>query len=104
VVAGQEHGAKPVGHPRGEALRQAAHQPAERAGAGLIEYIAGDEQQVDLLLIEHLDYLVDAGECVVGAVEAADAGAEMPVAGVQDLHRAGSPQLVGVAGPHAAGS
>ena len=86
MVAREENHAQTLGDAWSQELCEAADQSAELNSACLVEHVTRDEQEVHLLRIDDLGELGDASECVVRPVDPADAGAEVPIAGVEDLH------------------
>jgi hypothetical protein len=87
VVAGQGDHLEAVGDAGSKQPTESVQQSGQAVGAVLVEDIPGDQQAVDLVGVDHRAELGDPRERVVGPVDATQAGAQMPIGGVQQFHR-----------------
>ena len=87
-------------------VRTQAEQCAEPEGQRLdgrdrtVEHVAGDDHEIDALLVGDPNDLVERGPCLVGSVVPAEAAADVPIRGMEDPHglEPGERVTVGVAG------
>ena len=93
VVAGRRQDRPPIPEERPEGPLEVLDRVTQSASSGAadaVEEVAGDHQDVDVLAVAEVHDPPDGPPQVMSElVDAADPLAEVPVGGVEDLHRAG---------------